>query len=197
MSRMKFLAALGLLALTGTAVGAGEKEAGSAPKPSVGWVSPAPEPSKPARRFRLPTILQVGGLGKSPCKEEVKGAAGPAEAKCPAEAACPKAPECPAVKCPKWSFAGFGHLRDWLCHQDPAPCCTCHRCAPCCDPPLYAFFLDHCRCGWDGPACRCHIGCCKGCGRVTGPAVTPLPPGYKLPLPPICTGCGASCCYGK
>ena len=67
-------------------------------------------------------------------------------------------------------------LVQWLTYC-PGPCKSCcgHRCAPCCDPHPYEFFLNHC------PACfgaNCHQPGCDGARGPTGPWPGGWPPAF-------------------
>lgn len=61
-----------------------------------------------------------------------------------------------------------GSFRDkfwaWLCYRPLRHAgCSC-SCAPCCHPPLYTYFTDHCHCGHGAPD-RLPTKECDSCGH--------------------------------
>ncbi len=68
------------------------------------------------------------------------------------EPVCAQGPTCvqePSCNhCHKHGRECLSRLREWLCYRSPecSVKCACHDCAPCCRPPLYAFFLHRCGC---------------------------------------------------
>jgi hypothetical protein len=73
-------------------------------------------------------------------------------------------------------------LLRWLtyCPEKPGLCECCHKCVPCCDPPLYLFFLcDGCCDG--GYGCTACANCGGGCAH------------FICPFHREKTGCGGAC----
>ncbi len=72
-------------------------------------------------------------------------------------------------------------LLDWLCYRRSRSCakeyCGCYYC----HPPVYAYFLDHCREGANWSAapgcCGCGGPCCWGKLFATGHAMFAMPTG--------------------
>ncbi len=88
----------------------------------------------------------------------------------------PHAGMAPVASLEAHCLMGPGHkpcweqLDDWLTYRPLSQnCCNCFpKCAPCCPPPLYTFFIGNCCVNPAGPACvgRCGHGApidCRHC----------------------------------
>lgn len=141
---------------------------------SVGTIVPAqPE----TRSLSLPQRIKEWGklrLVKQPPAAAVESA-DPAVPQSPAEPLpAPQAVPAPVpdaaagVAC----FSGPAHrccweqLDDWLTYRPVTrSCCDClPRCAPCCPPPLYTFFIGTCCVNSAGAGCGAPCGGFGGCG---------------------------------
>jgi hypothetical protein len=131
-----------------------------------------------AKRLTLPQRLQewaklrvAGEAEAEPLGPAPKVAAEPAPPLPPP----PVAAVSPAVPPGPPCMSGPGHracreqLREWLTYRPLCHCC-CNcipKCAACCPPPLYAFFIGPCCVNTTGAGCRpsCGHGGCCACGQ--------------------------------
>lgn len=86
----------------------------------------------------------------------------------PAAVQAPVATAAPVACCDCCTVRPCGFLRErlwaWLCYQPIQRAGCCCDSAPCCHPPLYLYFADHCKCGHGAPdrLPTKECGCCHG-----------------------------------